>query len=226
MNLFLFCSFLFLIMHILGKKILFPPLETADVNGLLAIGGDLSPERLMCAYRSGIFPWYNEGEPIIWYCPPERMVLFPDDLKVSKSMEKVLKNPSFRISFNEHFKEVIHHCKSIDRPGQKGTWITREMQKAYIELHELGFAKSVEVWQDDRLVGGLYGIDLGHIFTGESMFSLVSNASKVAFIYLNTFLKERNYLLLDCQVYNEHLASLGAVEIPRETYIRYLNLQK
>jgi len=213
-------------MHILGKKILFPPLETADVNGLLAIGGDLSPERLMCAYRSGIFPWYNEGEPIIWYCPPERMVLFPYDLKVSKSMEKVLKNPSFRISFNEHFTEVIHHCKSIDRPGQKGTWITREMQKAYIELHELGFAKSVEVWQDDRLVGGLYGIDLGHIFTGESMFSLVSNASKVAFIYLNNFLKERNYLLLDCQVYNEHLASLGAVEIPRETYIRFLNLQK
>jgi leucyl/phenylalanyl-tRNA--protein transferase len=213
-------------MHILGKKILFPPLETADVNGLLAIGGDLSPERLMCAYRSGIFPWYNEGEPIIWYCPPERMVLFPDDLKISKSMEKVLKNPSFRISFNEHFTEVIHHCKSIDRPGQKGTWITREMQKAYIELHELGFAKSVEVWQDDRLVGGLYGIDLGHIFTGESMFSLVSNASKVAFIYLNNFLKERNYLLLDCQVYNEHLASLGAVEIPRETYIRFLNLEK
>jgi leucyl/phenylalanyl-tRNA---protein transferase len=213
-------------MHILGKNILFPPLETADENGLLAIGGDLSPERLICAYRSGIFPWYNEGEPIIWYSPPERMVLFPDDLKVSKSMEKVLKNSNFRISFNEHFTEVIHHCKTIGRPGQKGTWITREMQKAYVELHELGFAKSVEVWQEDRLVGGLYGIDLGHIFTGESMFSLVSNASKVAFISLNNFLKERKYLLLDCQVYNEHLASLGAVEIPREAFIRYLNLQK
>lgn len=213
-------------MHILGKKILFPPVETADENGLLAIGGDLSPERLILAYKSGIFPWFNEGEPVIWYCPPERMVLFPKDLKVSKSMEKVLKNANFRISFNEHFAEVIHHCKTIDRPGQKGTWITREMQKAYIALHELGYAKSVEVWQEDRLVGGLYGIDLGHIFTGESMFSLVSNASKVAFIYLNQILKEHNYLLLDCQVYNEHLASLGAVEIPRDVFMQYLIQEK
>lgn len=213
-------------MHILGKKILFPPVETADENGLLAIGGDLSPERLILAYKSGIFPWFNEGEPVIWYSPPERMVLFPKDLKVSKSMEKVLKTTNFRISFNEHFAEVIHHCKTIDRPGQKGTWITREMQKAYIALHELGYAKSVEVWQEDRLVGGLYGIDLGHIFTGESMFSLVSNASKVAFIYLNQILKEHNYLLLDCQVYNEHLASLGAVEIPRDVFMQYLIQEK
>ena len=213
-------------MHILGKKILFPPVETADENGLLAIGGDLSPERLILAYKSGIFPWFNEGEPVIWYSPPERMVLFPKDLKVSKSMEKVLKNANFRISFNENFAEVIHHCKTIDRPGQKGTWITREMQKAYIALHELGYAKSVEVWQEDRLVGGLYGIDLGHIFTGESMFSLVSNASKVAFIYLNQILKEHNYLLLDCQVYNEHLASLGAVEIPRDVFMQYLIQEK
>lgn len=213
-------------MHILGKKILFPPVETADENGLLTIGGDLSPERLILAYKSGIFPWFNEGEPVIWYSPPERMVLFPDDLKVSKSMEKVLKNANFRISFNEHFAEVIHHCKTIDRPGQKGTWITREMQKTYIALHELGYAKSVEVWQEDRLVGGLYGIDLGHIFTGESMFSLVSNASKVAFIYLNQILKEHNYLLLDCQVYNEHLASLGAVEISRDVFMQYLIQEK
>lgn len=213
-------------MHILGKKILFPPVETADENGLLAIGGDLSPERLILAYKSGIFPWFNEGEPVIWYSPPERMVLFPKDLKVSKSMEKVLKNANFRISFNEHFAKVIHHCKTIDRPGQQGTWITREMQKAYIALHELGYAKSVEVWQEDRLVGGLYGIDLGHIFTGESMFSLVSNASKVAFIYLNQILKEHNYLLLDCQVYNEHLASLGAVEIPRDVFMQYLIQEK
>ncbi len=213
-------------MHILGKKILFPPVKTADENGLLAIGGDLSPERLILAYKSGIFPWFNEGEPVIWYSPPERMVLFPKDLKVSKSMEKVLKNGNFRISFNEHFAEVIHHCKTIDRPGQKGTWITKEMQKAYIALHELGFAKSVEVWQEDRLVGGLYGIDLGHIFTGESMFSLVSNSSKVAFIYLNQILKEQNYHLLDCQVYNEHLASLGAVEIPRDVFMQYLVQEK
>ena len=213
-------------MYILGKKMLFPPAESADENGLLAIGGDLSPKRLILAYKSGIFPWFNEGEPIIWYSPPERMVLFPDDLKVSKSMEKVLKNETFRISFNEHFTEVIHHCKSIDRPGQGGTWITREMQQAYIALHELGYAKSVEVWQEDRLVGGLYGIDLGHIFTGESMFSLVSNASKVAFIYLNQILKEKNYLLLDCQVYNEHLASLGALEIPRDVFMQYLVREK
>ena len=213
-------------MHILGKNILFPPVETADENGLLAIGGDLSPKRLILAYKSGIFPWFNEGEPVIWYSPPERMVLFPEDLKVSKSMEKVLKNLNFRISFNEHFAEVIHHCKTIDRPGQKGTWITREMQKAYIALHELGYAKSVEIWQEDRLVGGLYGIDLGHVFTGESMFSLVSNASKVAFIYLNQILKEQNYLLLDCQVYNEHLASLGAVEISRDVFMQYLVREK
>ena len=213
-------------MHILGKKILFPPVETADENGLLAIGGDLSPERLILAYKSGIFPWFNEGEPVIWYSPPERMVLFPKDLKVSKSMEKVLKSANFRISFNKNFAEVIHHCKTIDRPGQQGTWITREMQKAYIALHELGYAKSVEVWQEDRLVGGLYGIDLGHIFTGESMFSLVSNASKVAFIYLNHILKEHNYLLLDCQVYNEHLASLGAVEISRDVFMQYLIQEK
>jgi len=213
-------------MYILGKKKLFPPVESADENGLLAIGGDLSPKRLILAYKSGIFPWFNEGEPIIWYSPPERMVLFPNDLKVSKSMEKVLKNGNFRISFNEHFTEVIHHCKSIDRPGQGGTWITREMQQAYIALHELGYAKSVEVWQEDRLVGGLYGIDLGHIFTGESMFSLVSNASKVAFIYLNEILKEKNYVLLDCQVYNEHLASLGALEIPRDVFMQYLAQEK
>lgn len=213
-------------MHILGKNILFPPLETADENGLLAIGGDLSPDRLMCAYRSGIFPWYNEGEPIIWYSPPDRMVLFPDDLKVSKSMEKVLKNTNFRVSFNEHFPEVIHHCKTMDRPGQKGTWITQEMQKAYTALHELGHAKSVEVWLEDRLVGGLYGIDLGHIFTGESMFSLVSNASKAAFIYLTHLLNERNYILLDCQVYNEHLSSMGAVEITRDVFMHYLDQQK
>jgi len=213
-------------MYILGKKILFPPVESADENGLLAIGGDLSPKRLILAYKSGIFPWFNEGEPIIWYSPPERMVLFPNDLKVSKSMEKVLKNGNFRISFNKHFTEVIHHCKSIIRPGQGGTWITREMQQAYIALHELGYAKSVEVWQEDRLVGGLYGIDLGHIFTGESMFSLVSNASKVAFIYLNEILKEKNYVLLDCQVYNEHLASLGALEIPRDVFMQYLAQEK
>ncbi len=213
-------------MHILGKNILFPPVESADENGLLAIGGDLSPERLILAYKKGIFPWFNEGEPVIWYSPPERMVLFPKDLKVTKSMEKVLKNGNFRVSFNQHFTAVIHHCKTIDRPGQGGTWITREMQQAYIKLHELGYAKSVEVWQEDRLVGGLYGIDLGHIFTGESMFSLVSNASKVAFIYLNQILKEKNYLLLDCQVYNEHLASLGAFEIPREVFLQYLVREK
>ncbi|RUA12824.1 MAG: leucyl/phenylalanyl-tRNA--protein transferase, partial [Flavobacteriia bacterium] len=163
-------------MIFLGKEIYFPDVETANHDGILAVGGDLSAERLILAYRSGIFPWYNEGEPVIWHSPDPRMVLFPEDLKVSKSMRLLLKKNIFSITYNQNFSEVIHQCKIIERKDQPGTWITDDMEKAYNQLHQLGYAKSVEVWQEEQLVGGLYGIDLGNIFCGESMFSAVSNA--------------------------------------------------
>lgn len=210
-------------MYLLSKDLVFPPVQLADEVGLLAIGGDLNVERLLLAYKSGIFPWYNEGEPIIWYSPNPRMVLFPADLKVSKSMKQIIKKGEFSITFNQQFSEVISNCKNIYRAGQGGTWITNEMQKAYVKLHEKGIAKSVEVWLEDELVGGLYGIDLGQVFCGESMFSKVSNASKLGFIYLVQKLKKEGYKLIDCQVYNNHLASLGAKEIPRDDFLKYLN---
>lgn len=209
-------------MIFLSDNIWFPPVSSASTDGIIAIGGDLSVERLLLAYRSGIFPWYNEGEPIVWYSPDPRMVLFPEKLKVSKSMRQLINKNIFKVSFNTHFSEVISNCKIINRNGQPGTWITDEMQKAYIKLHELGVAKSVEVWLGDKLVGGLYGIDLGTIFCGESMFSHISNASKIAFIYLVEKLKNENYSLIDCQVYTSHLESLGAEEIPRSDYLKYL----
>ena len=211
-------------MILLGKEIIFPNVETASQQGIVAIGGDLSTERLILAYKSGIFPWYNEGEPIIWYSPDPRMVLFPDKLKISKSMHQVLRKNDFEITFNQNFTEVISQCKTWERKDQAGTWITDEMKIAYMKLHELGIAKSIEVWQNNELVGGLYGIDLGHVFCGESMFSKVSNASKVAFIHLTRKLKEENYKLIDCQVYNEHLASLGAEEISRSKFMEILDI--
>ena len=185
-------------MILLGEEIIFPNVDVASPDGIVAIGGDLSPKRLILAYKSGIFPWYNEGEPIIWYSPDPRMVLFPGKLKISKSM------------------------KSTFRKDQAGTWITNDMRKAYIKLHELGIAKSVEVWKNNELVGGLYGIDLDNIFCGESMFSKTSNASKIAFIHLSQKLEKNNYKLIDCQVYNDHLASLGAEEISRKEFIDFL----
>ncbi len=211
-------------MILLGKEIIFPNVNTASQDGIVAIGGDLSTERLILAYKSGIFPWYNEGEPIIWYSPDPRMVLFPDKLKISKSMYQVLRKNDFEITFNQNFTEVISQCKTWERKDQAGTWITDEMKIAYMKLHELGIAKSIEVWQNNELVGGLYGIDLGHVFCGESMFSKVSNASKAAFIHLTRKLEEENYKLIDCQVYNEHLASLGAEEIPRAKFMEILNV--
>ncbi|MBI9042629.1 leucyl/phenylalanyl-tRNA--protein transferase [Lutibacter sp.] len=209
-------------MYLLPKEIIFPPVHLANKDGILAIGGDLSVERLLLAYKSGIFPWYNEGEPIIWYSPKERMVLFPNELKISKSMRQILKKDEFKITYNQNFGDVISNCKNIYRDGQGGTWITSKMEKAYLELHKLGVAKSVEVWLEDELVGGLYGIDLGHVFCGESMFSKVSNTSKLAFIYLVQKLEKENYKLLDCQVYNNHLDSLGAREISRVDFLEYL----
>jgi leucyl/phenylalanyl-tRNA--protein transferase len=209
-------------MYLLSKDLVFPPVNLADKNGLLAIGGDLFAERLLLAYKSGIFPWYSEGEPIIWYSPDPRMVLFPKNLKISKSMKQIIRKNQFRATFNQNFSEVISNCKNSYREGQGGTWITDEMEQAYINLHQLGVAKSVEVWEGNELVGGLYGIDLGHVFCGESMFSKVSNASKFAFVYLVQKLEKEHYTLVDCQVYNAHLASLGADEISRETFLSYL----
>jgi leucyl/phenylalanyl-tRNA--protein transferase len=201
----------------------FPEIENTNEEGVLALGGDLSTQRLMHAYKNGIFPWYSEGDPIVWYCPNPRMVLFFEKLKISKSLRKIIKNQEFTVTFNQNFEEVISNCKSIQRGDNLGTWITDEMEEAYLELHKKGKAKSVEVWQNKQLVGGLYGIDLGNVFCGESMFSKVSNASKVAFVYLVERLQEESYKFLDCQVYNSHLASLGAEEISREFFLELLN---
>lgn len=210
-------------MYFLTKDLYFPPVEEASPEGILAVGGDLSTERLLLAYKNGIFPWFEDDEPILWWSPEERMVLFFEDLKITKSMRNVLNQKKFKVTFNTAFREVISNCKKITRKDQPGTWITDDMIEAYCKLHEIGVAKSIEVWQEDELVGGLYGIDLGHIFCGESMFSKVSNASKVAFIHLAKYLEQNNYRILDCQVYNDHLASLGCVEIDREDFMMVLN---
>ena len=209
-------------MYLLNQEIYFPPLHTTHPSGIIAIGGDLSVERLLLAYRSGIFPWFEDSEPITWWSPAERMVCFPDQYKPSKSLRNILNRNLFEISFNTCFEKVIRHCQTIKREGQNGTWITDDMVNAYIKLHQLGYAKSVEVWQNDKLVGGLYGIDLGNIFCGESMFSKVSNASKIAFHFLAEKAKQENYTLIDGQVYNEYLEQLGFVEISRTHFARFL----
>lgn len=210
-------------MYHLSEVLFFPPVSEANYDGILAIGGDLSPERLQLAYRSGIFPWFNEGEPILWWSPNPRMVLFLDELIVTKSMRNILNRNIFKVTFNQNFRDVISNCQKIKRDGQNGTWISNNMIESYCKLHEMGFAKTVEVWENDVLVGGLYGVDLGHVFCGESMFSKVSNASKVAFIALVNKLKNENYKFLDCQVYNPHLESLGCREIERDVFMQILN---
>ena len=209
-------------MHYLTKDLVFPSVSKASEDGFLAIGGDLSPERLILAYKSGIFPWFEEGDPILWWSPNPRMVLFFEDLVVSKSMRNILNRDTFKVTFNQDFRGVISNCQKIKREGQHGTWITNEMIEAYCKLNELGIAKSVEVWQEGELVGGLYGVDLGTIFCGESMFSKVTNASKVAFIHWSRHLEANNYKLLDCQIYNPHLESLGCREIARDHFIEIL----
>ncbi|MEZ4793507.1 MAG: leucyl/phenylalanyl-tRNA--protein transferase [Gelidibacter sp.] len=204
----------------LTPKIEFPDVSSASKEGLLAVGGDLSIERLVLAYKRGIFPWFNKGEPILWWSPDPRFVLFPEKLKVSKSMRQVMRHKAITVTVNSAFEDVISMCSRTKRMGQPGTWITPIMIGAYIKLHKEGFAKSVEVWQNKELVGGLYGVDLGNgVFCGESMFSKVSNASKVGFI---TFIQNSDYRLIDCQVYTKHLESLGAEEISRNEFIEYL----
>lgn len=205
----------------LSKTLAFPNPEEAEDDGLLAIGGDLSPERIILAYSLGIFPWYNE-KPILWWSPNPRMVLFPSKFKISKSLRQVLKSNKFNVSLDSKFKEVIEICSKVPRANQDGTWITQEMKKAYIRLHKLGFAHSVEVYRNNKLVGGLYGISIGNAFFGESMFHLETNASKVAFYYLSQICLENNFDFIDCQVSNPHLASLGAEEIPRSQFLEIL----
>jgi len=209
-------------MYFLTSELYFPPITEASYEGILAVGGDLSVERLLLAYRNGIFPWFDEDEPILWWSPAERMVVNPQEYKISKSLRNILNRKIFKVTFNQNFSEVIRQCQQMKRNGQQGTWITNSMMEAYIKLHEIGVAKSVEVWQNDDLVGGLYGVDLGKVFCGESMFSKVPNASKVAFVSLIQKLKEEDYLLLDCQVHNDHLEKMGAFEISRDSYMKIL----
>ncbi len=199
-----------------------PSPELADPDGLLAIGGDLSAERLINAYKNGIFPWFNEDEQIMWWSPDPRFVLFPDDLIVSTSMRKLIRKNAYNVTFNKAFKAVINACKTIKRKGEQGTWITDQMEKAYTDLHKLGIAHSVEVWDGENLVGGLYGIRFGKIYFGESMFSKKSNASKFGFIRWVEKLKNEGVVLLDCQIANDHVRSLGASEIPRKDFLRII----
>ena len=209
-------------MFLLSNELYFPPVTEADEEGILAIGGDLSTQRLLLAYRKGIFPWYSDDEPIIWWCPNPRFVLFPDEIKISKSMRAVIKKQTYSFTINNCFNNVIKNCKTINREGQSGTWISEEVIDAYTNLHNLGYALSAETWKNNKLVGGLYGVKMGNIFFGESMFSLSPNASKFAFIQLVKHLKNEGVKLIDCQVYTTHLESLGAKMIDRNDFMRLL----
>lgn len=201
----------------------FPPIEQAllDPDGLLAVGGDLSPQRLLNAYQQGIFPWYSEGEPILWWSPDPRCVLFPEKLKISRSLKKTLRKQLFKISMDTAFEAVMRACAE-SRPNQQGTWISEDMLQAYVRMHQLGFAHSVECWQDEQLVGGLYGMAIGKVFFGESMFSRKTDASKVALVYLCDYLIEHGFKLIDSQIYTPHLESLGAELIPRPQFAELL----
>ena len=207
---------------ILTDKLYFPDPNTADPEGLVAIGGDLSVDRLLLAYRMGIFPWYSEEEPICWWSPDPRFVLFPSELKISSSMRTVLNKGDFKFTINRRFEEVIRNCKNALRYGEPGSWINDEIISSYLQLHEMGYAHSAEAWRDGKLVGGLYGVRLGKIFFGESMFSNESNASKFAFIHYVDLLKREGVSLIDCQVYTQHLETLGARMIVRDEFINLI----
>lgn len=209
-------------LYILDERLWFPPLEDAMDDGLLAIGGDLSTERLLLAYHSGIFPWYDDGPPL-WWSPDPRFVLFPNELQVHKSMRPYVNQPKFRFTCNTAFRLVMQNCKQVSRKGQEGTWIQPETIDAYCRLHELGYAHSAEAWEGDTMVGGLYGIKLGQVFFGESMFTHRANASKFAFIKLVQQLQEQGIQLIDCQVYTHHLETMGARMIPRSMFADLLS---
>ncbi|TKS57697.1 leucyl/phenylalanyl-tRNA--protein transferase [Mesohalobacter halotolerans] len=211
-------------MVFLTSELWFPHPRHADESGILAVGGDLSAERLILAYRNGIFPWYNENEPILWWSPEERMVLFPEKLHISKSMRPLLNQKKFEVTFNQAFEQVIKACAATPRKGQNGTWLSDQMMNAYINLHQKGYAHSVEAWQDNELVGGLYGIYLKSygVFCGESMFAHQSNASKYAFIKMIEYYKSKGLKLVDCQIYTRHLERLGAETIDRKRFLNFL----
>lgn len=209
-------------MILLNDNPIFPPVHFADPQGILGIGGDLSVNRLLEAYKNGIFPWFDPGTEPLWWAPPQRMVVFPEQYKPHKSVTALMRKGVFQITFDKQFEAVIRSCQQVKRQYEDSTWISDELVDAFLKLHQMGYAQSVEVWQNNELVGGLYGIDLGHVFCGESMFHTVSNASKVAFVWLIEKLKKENYQLLDCQVYNEHLAHLGAFEIDRSDFMAIL----
>lgn len=207
--------------YALDQNLWFPPVTEAMEDGLLAMGGDVSAERLILAYQQGIFPWY-EGDTPLWWSPDPRFVLYPQQLKVSKSMQSLIRKNHFRFTVNNAFSEVIRNCKELQRRGQDGTWITDELETAVNQLHRMGYAHSAETWLGNQLVGGLYGIRMGHLFFGESMFSKESNASKFAFIRFVQQLKEEKIHLIDCQVYTEHLESLGAEMISRADFLKVI----
>lgn len=213
-------------MHLLTNELYFPHVSETHVSGILALGGDLSTDRLLLAYNSGIFPWYEECEPITWYAPEFRMVLPLNVYKPKKSLRNIINRNIFTCSINQDFDSVIRNCQEVKRTNQNGTWITNDIITAYTNLHKLGKALSVEVWQNNELVGGLYGIKVGRIFCGESMFSKVSNASKIAFDYLVNYLIKENYILIDGQVYNEYLEQLGFFETTREDFMEILETFK
>lgn len=201
----------------LDERIIFPNPILAEEDGLLAVGGDLSIERLVLAYQNGIFPWYNEDEPILWWCPLKRFIIKPKNIRISKSMRRILNKGEFKVTINKDFEGVIGNCKKL-REETVGTWITDEIKEAYINLHNNGFAESVEVWKDGELVGGVYGVSLGKCFFGESMFSKIPNGSKIALIYLAKYLEERGFVFIDCQFHTKHLESMGGEYIDYEEF--------
>ena len=207
----------------LTDKLIFPPAELAEENGLLAVGGDLSPERLLLAYSSGIFPWYSEGDPLLWWFTSPRLVIFPAKFKVPKRLSRLVRQEKYSVTMDIAFRQVITECANTDERLKKGTWITNEMIEAYCQLHDIGHAHSVECWLDDELAGGLYGISLGGIFFGESMFSKQPNSSKVALVHLMNKLLEWNFDLIDCQMKTEHLMQFGAQEIPGNHFRKLLD---
>ena len=209
-------------MQKLGDDYKFPSPQSATNEGVVAVGGDLNPLRILEAYKNGIFPWFNDDDNLMWWSPDPRMILYPEKIKISKSFKSFLKKKEYRVSFNENFEDVIESCSNIKRVNQKGTWITNGLKQSFIKLHQMGYAHSVEVWQNGVIIGGLYGLDLGNIFCGESMFSIKSNASKVGLYFLCQELKQNNYRFIDCQVPSQHLRSLGAEEISRDNFLKKL----
>ena len=208
---------------LLTDKFVFPPPHLATKEGLLAVGGDLDPARLLAAYKKGIFPWYSNGEPILWWSPDPRLVLYPEELKISHSLAKILRKNLFQVSMDRGFRQVIGRCASIRSETRQGTWISGEMIEAYCRLHQLGYAHSVEIWHKGDLVGGLYGLCIGRCYFGESMFSTMSNTSKVALVFLCRYLREHQIDLIDCQVHTDHLVRMGARNIARKDFIKQLN---